>query len=214
MTEIAMPSRTVHVVDDDSTLRSFLSELLKTHNLEAVTYDSAQRFLAEFRPGTPGCLVLDVNLPGMSGLELQKELADRSIEIPIIILTGAGDVEMARNAFRSGVVDFVTKPFRNADLLECIHQALARDAVSRQRRAVLDNARSRFARLSSREREVIDQLVQGRSTKEIAFALSLSSKTVDVHRSNSMRKLEVSSVAELVRLYMTLKSDQEIGANP
>jgi FixJ family two-component response regulator len=200
-------SRTVFIVDDDPGVRTFLSQLVESNQWVPVTFETAKSFLENFQPGMPGCLVLDVNLPGMSGLELQKELSARKIEIPIVILTGEGDVGMARDAFKSGVVDFVEKPFKNADLLECIRTALARDEELRRRRVVSNDAQSRFARLSAREREVIDLLVQGHSTKEVALQLSLSPKTVDVHRANSMRKLEVDSVAEMVHLAVALRPE-------
>ncbi|MBK8267717.1 MAG: response regulator transcription factor [Planctomycetes bacterium] len=207
MTDAVTPPQIVFIVDDDASVRTFLAQLMETNKLPSMTFETARAFLENYRPGTPGCLVLDIHLPGMSGLDLQKELVSRGIEIPIIILTGAGDIGMAREAFKSGVVDFVTKPFKNAELLECIDRALARDIDLRRRNTVANDARTRFARLSAREREVVDLLVEGKSTKEIAFQLSLSPKTVDVHRANGMRKLDVNSIAEMVHLSVALGSE-------
>lgn len=207
MTDAVTPQQIVFIVDDDASVRTLLAQLVETKKLPSMTFETARAFLEEYQPGTPGCLVLDIHLPGMSGLDLQKELALRGIEIPIIILTGAGDIGMAREAFKSGVVDFVTKPFKNAELLECIDRAMARDIDLRRRNAVASDARTRFARLSAREREVVDLLVEGKSTKEIAFQLSLSPKTVDVHRANGMRKLDVNSIAEMVHLSVALGSE-------
>ncbi|HWL95302.1 MAG TPA: LuxR C-terminal-related transcriptional regulator, partial [Phycisphaerae bacterium] len=169
----------------------------------------AQSFLDAYDSTVSGCLVLDVNMPGMTGLELQKELIARGIKIPIVILTGGGDVSTARDAFRAGVVDFVLKPFHNAELLDCVAKALAKDAAMRAEEQVLRDARARFARLSERERQVIERIAEGKSTKEVAFEMSLSSKTVDSHRANSLKKMEVNSMAELFRLTMVLKGHKE-----
>ncbi|MBX3395478.1 MAG: response regulator transcription factor [Phycisphaerae bacterium] len=208
MSEHISPKPTVFFVDDDADIRALLGQIVATRGLASVGFERAQEFLDAFKPGAAGCLILDIQLPGMSGLELQHELRVRRIDIPIIIITGAGDIEMARNAFKSGVVDFVTKPFRPAELLESIDRALARDAENRRVREVVVEAERRFSKLSAREREVVDLLVAGKSTKEIAYHLSLSPKTVDVHRANSMRKIGVGSIAELVHLAVSLAPGQ------
>ncbi len=198
---------TVFVVDDDPDVRQFLERLVATRGWKCVSHETAQSFLDNHDPKTPGCLILDIGLPGMSGLELQRELADRRIQIPIIMLTGTGDIASAREAFRNGVVDFVQKPFRNNELLDCIDRALQADARLREQRAIQNDARERFGRLTPREREVVDLMVEGKTTKEIAFALSLSPKTVDVHRANGLRKMGIESVAELVRLSVALNAE-------
>lgn len=208
MSEFDSPKQTVFVVDDDADVRTLLGQIVATRGMQTTSFENAQEFLDAFEPGSAGCLILDIHLPGMSGLELQRELTNRDIDLPIIIITGAGDVEMARNAFKSGVVDFVTKPFRPAELLESVDRALVRDSENRRARAVVAEAERRFSKLSAREREVVDLLVTGKSTKEIAYHLSLSPKTVDVHRANSMRKVGVGSIAELVHLAVSLHSRQ------
>lgn len=195
---------TVFIVDDDRDVREFLERLVTSKGLHAATFESARAFLDHYDPSVPGCLVLDISMPGMSGLELQQELGNRRAEIPVIILTGKGDVAAARTAFRAGIVDFVLKPFRNRELLGSIDEALLRDAQARRRRASRDQVEAKFDQLSPRERQVADLMVEGKTTKEIAFHLGLSPKTVDVHRSNAMRKLEVDSLAELVRMAIIL----------
>ncbi len=202
-----MDGPTVFVVDDDPEILRLLADLLPAHGHHVKTYTTAGAFLEDYDLHQPGCLVLDINLPDISGLELQRRLTQERVEIPIVVLTGGSDINVAREAFRGGIVDFVPKPFQNQDLLAAVDEALLKDAQNRERREQLAEIRERFNRLSPREREVVDLMVDGRSTKEIAFQLGLSSKTIDVHRSNSMSKLEVDSVAELVRMAVALNPD-------
>lgn len=199
--------QTVFVVDDDPAVRQLLERLILSRELKCVAFESAHTFLESYDPSIHGCLILDITMPGMTGLELQRELTARSVEIPIIMLTGTGDIAAAREAFKNGVVDFVQKPFRNNELLDCIDRALAEDARLRETRAVQNDARERFGRLTPREREVVDLMVEGKTTKEIAFALSLSPKTVDVHRANGLRKMGIESIAELVKLAVALNGE-------
>ncbi len=208
---------TVFIVDDDRDVREFLERLVTSKGMRAATFESAQAFLDAYDPASPGCLVLDISMPGMSGLELQEELAKRRMPIPVIILTGKGDVATARAAFRGGIVDFVLKPFRNRELLGSIDEALLKDAEARGWHAHRNRMKERFDRLSPRECQVVDLMVDGKTTKEIAFHLGLSPKTVDVHRSNAMRKLQAGSLAELVRMAIILdprKAADGIGGIP
>lgn len=195
---------TVFVVDDDPEILHMLEDLLPAHGHRVKTYATAGAFLEDYDLHQPGCLVLDIKLPDINGLELQRRLAQERVDIPIVILTGGTDVTIARDAFRGGVVDFVLKPFRNRDLLAAVEEALLKDAQNRERREQISDIRERFDRLSPREREVVNLMVEGRSTKEIAYQLGLSPKTIDVHRANSMSKLEVDSVAEMVRMAVAL----------
>ncbi len=203
---------TIFIVDDEPQVRELLTRLISGRGWGAAAFEDAQAFLDAYNPAVRGCLILDIQLPGMSGLELQRELNARGVRIPIVILTGAGDVASAREAFRAGVVDFVTKPFRNAELLDCVARALEKDASIRFEQAIVSDASGRFARLSPREREVADLLVEGKSTKEIAYQLGLSPKTVDVHRANTMKKVGVESVVDLVHLAMALKSGRRLAS--
>ncbi len=208
---------TVFIVDDDRDVRGFLERLVTSKGMRAAAFESAHAFLDAYDPASPGCLVLDISMPGMSGLELQEELARRRMEIPVIILTGKGDVAAARAAFRAGIVDFVLKPFRNRELLDSIDEALLKDAEARGWQAHRNSMKVRFDRLSPREHQVADLMVDGKTTKEIAFQLGLSPKTVDVHRSNAMRKLQIDSLAELVRMAIILdphKAADGIGGAP
>jgi len=200
---------TVFIVDDDRDVREFLERLVTSKGMRAASFESARAFLDAYDPASPGCLVLDISMPGMSGLELQGELAKRGIEIPVIILTGKGDVPAARAAFRAGIVDFVLKPCRNRELLGSIDEALLKDAEARKRRADRNRVKGQFDRLSAREHQVADLMVDGKTTKEIAFQLGLSPKTVDVHRSNAMRKLDVDSLAKLVRMAIILDPSKQ-----
>jgi len=191
---------TVFIVDDDGAVRHSLALLVKSMALRAETFESARAFLDEYDPGRPGCLVLDIRMPLMSGLELQQVLAERSIAIPIIFITGHGDVSMAVHAMRAGAVDFVEKPFKDQDLLDRINQALTLD---RQRRAAadqLDSIRVRFASLTPRELEVMQRIVQGQANKVIALELGVSERTVEIHRAKVMSKTGAKSLAELVAM--------------
>jgi len=189
---------TVFVVEDDEAVRDALCMLVETVGLKCKTYRTAQDFLSDYDPGEPGCLVADVRMPGMSGLELQAKLAKDGIDIPIVIITGHGDVHMAVKALKSGAVDFVQKPFRDHTLLNSILKAVVIDARKRRKSVERSQLDAKLAELTSREREVMDLLVTGKSTREVARELNISSKTVDIHRRRILDKMEVRSVVELV----------------
>lgn len=193
---------TVFVVDDDSAMRESLCWLIESIGLKACAYDSASAFLDAFDPAVPGCLVVDVRMPGMSGLELHAKLSENENALPVLIITGHGDVPMAVRAMKNGAFDFLEKPFNDQALLERIQQALAHD--QQQREAQLRDAdyQARLQSLSARERQVMDLVVKARLNKQIAASLELSEKTVESHRANVMRKLGVNTVVELVRLVM------------
>jgi FixJ family two-component response regulator len=190
---------TVFVVDDDSAVRGAISRLLKSVGLKAETYGSAQGFLDGYDSDCPGCLVLDVRMPGMSGLDLQETLIAKRISIPVIIITGHADVPMAVRALKLGALSFIEKPFSDQLLLDSIQQAITEDAKSRRKRANLAVTTERIASLTPREREVMDMVVAGKTNKVIAIELELSQKTVEFHRSNVMKKMGVETVVELVR---------------
>lgn len=190
----------VHVVDDDETVRDSLRFLLESLRVPVRTHASAREFLSTYDPGQSGCLVLDVRMPEISGLQLQEELAQRRIRIPIVMITGHGDVPMAVRAMKAGAFDFLPKPFNGQDLLECVQRALAADTDYRREDAQRRAATEHMELLTSREREVLDQLLAGRSNKLVARQLTISVKTVEVHRRKIMEKMAVRSVAELVAL--------------
>jgi len=191
---------TVHVVDDGPAMRESLRWLLESASLTAETYGSAVEFLERFDPSKPGCLVLDVRMPEMTGLELQKELSARGIAIPIIFITAFGEVSAAVRACKGGALDFIEKPFSDQRLLEAIHDALARDRVVRSAQAERAAIAARAALLTRREKQVIEQVIDGKTNRAIAQDLGLSHRTVEVHRGRGMEKLRVQTVAELVRL--------------
>lgn len=193
---------TVFVVDDDDGVRKGLDLLLRSVGLNVEVFSGAPEFLEEYNPDRPGCLVLDVRMPGMSGLELQERLKTEQIDIPIILLTGHGDVPMAVRAVQAGAVDFIEKPFREQVLLDRIQQALLLDAQRRQNRAQRAGVASRLANLTPREREVLRLVVSGKHNKSIAADLGVTVKTIEFHRSKIMEKTQADSVAELVRLVM------------
>ena len=205
------PEPTVFVVDDDRAMRDSLSWLLDSVGLRVRSYATAAEFLADHDPAQPGCLVLDVRMPGMSGLDLQAELARRGVELPTIVITGHAEVSMAVRAVKAGAIDFIEKPFSDQLLLDRVRQALQIDLEARDVRRRREDARRRLATLTAREREVLDLVVAGKANKEIASALGVSPKTVEVHRAHVMSKMCVDSLAELIRI--TLLAG-EIRENP
>ena len=205
------PEPTVFVVDDDRAMRDSLSWLLDSVGLRVRSYATAAEFLADHDPAQPGCLVLDVRMPGMCGLDLQAELARRGVELPTIVITGHAEVSMAVRAVKAGALDFIEKPFSDQLLLDRVRQALEIDLEVREVRRRREDALRRLATLTAREREVLNLVVAGKQNKEIASELGVSPKTVEVHRAHVMSKMCVDSLAELIRI--TLLAG-EIRENP
>lgn len=201
------PEGKVFIVDDDQAMRQSLRWLLESAGLEVETFDSAQRFLDAYYPGRAGCLLLDVRMPGMSGLDLQAYLKRQEIAIPIVIITGHGDVGMAVQAMRMGAMDFVEKPFGDEALLASLWRALDQGQRDRDRRARQAEILANLATLTPREHEVMDMVTGGRSNREIAETLGVSAKTVEVHRSRVMEKMQAGSLAELVRMAVLVQKD-------
>jgi FixJ family two-component response regulator len=199
------PDPIIFVVDDDPSLRHALTNLLRSVGLHVETFGSAREFLAGPRPDAPGCVVLDVRLPGLSGLDLQRELAAAQLDLPIIFITGYGDIPMTVRAMKAGAVEFLTKPFRDQDLLDAIQHALERDRVAWHWRAALAAVRQCYDRLTPREREVMRLVVAGLLNKQIAAELGISEIMVKVHRGQVMRKMQAASVADLVRMAAHLR---------
>ena len=201
---------TIFVVDDDDAVRTSLRLLLKSVGLPVETFAAAQEFLAAFDAERAGCLVLDIRMPGMSGLELQQRMNDIHAIIPIVFITGHGDVPMAVEAMQHGAVDFIQKPFRDQDLIERINQALEKDGDNRAGLKERDAIRRRIEQLTPREREVLALVTQGKANKVIALDLNVSQRTVEIHRARVMEKMGASSLAHLVR--MAIEADGAAGA--
>ena len=191
---------TVFVIDDDASVRDALKSLIRSVGLEVELFGSTQEFLGRAQPDAPACLVLDVRLPGKSGLEFQRDLAEAGVRVPIIFITAHGDIPMSVRAMKAGAVEFLTKPFRDQDLLDAIQVALDRDQARYQRDMEVAALRKRLASLTPREREVLPLVVAGLPNKQIAAELGTSETTVKVHRSQLMRKMAADSVADLVRM--------------
>lgn len=198
----------VLVVDDDLSVREALSSLIRSVGLRVETFASAQEFLAFQRPDAPACLVLDVRMPGQSGLELQRELSRVNSEIPIIFITGHGDIPMTVRAMKAGAVDFLPKPFRDQDLLDAIAHSLERDEATRRQRAELGEIQARYDTLTPREREVIDLIMRGMRNKQSAAELGITEITVKVHRHNAMQKMAARSVPALVGMVERLRQSR------
>jgi RNA polymerase sigma factor (sigma-70 family) len=190
----------VFVVDDDASVRSSLKFLLSTVGLQTETFDSADAFLHRKGVDVPSCLVLDVRLPGLSGLDFQRELATRHICIPIVFLTGHGDIPMSVRAMKAGAVEFLTKPFRDQDLLDAVRVALDRDRARREQESEITDIRGRFDCLTSREQEVVSMVVAGMLNKQIAAELGTAESTVKVQRSRAMEKMQAESLADLIKM--------------
>jgi FixJ family two-component response regulator len=203
----AMPdaNSTVFVIDDDPELRASVARLLRSVGQDATLFASISEFLEADPPDGPTCLVLDVRLPGRSGLDLQRELAAANRELPIIFMTGHGDIPMSVQAMKGGAIEFLTKPFRDQDLLDAIEVGLARDRTRRQNERDLADLRQRFASLSPREREIMIQVARGRLSKQIAFDFGIAEATVKVHRSRLMQKMKAGSLPALSRMADKLK---------
>jgi FixJ family two-component response regulator len=195
-----MSEAIVFVIDDDESIRDALKSLIRSVGLSVETFASAHDFLQRQRPDIPGCLILDVRMPGLSGLDLQRDLTDANIQLPIIFITGHGDIPMSVRAMKAGAVEFLTKPFRDQDLLDAIQQALERDRLTRSQRA--DNAEllNRYHSLTPRETEVFGLVVKGLLNKQIALQLGTSEITVKLHRRQVMEKMHADSLADLVRM--------------
>ena len=206
------PDPIVFVVDDDPSVRRAIKRLVESVGLHVEVFGSAQEFLQAARPDTSSCLVLDIRLPGISGLDFQRELAAANIHIPIIFITAHGDIPMTVRAMKAGAVEFLTKPFRDQDLLDSIQIALERDRARRQREAEIGILRERFGLLTSREREVVARVVSGMLNKQIAAEIGTAENTVKVHRSRAMEKLQAQSLADLVKMVERLQSSIAIAS--
>jgi FixJ family two-component response regulator len=193
-------NQVVFVIDDDPSMRGAIKRLAGAVGLTVQTFPSGQEFLGSDLPDAPGCVVADVRMPGLSGLELQQEMSARGITFPMIFITGHGDIPMSVQAMKAGAIEFLTKPFRDQDLLDAIRQAIARDDVARDQRAELAVLRKLFDSLTPREREVMTSVVAGQLNKQIAVQLGASEKTIKVHRAHVMNKMQAASLAELVRM--------------
>jgi FixJ family two-component response regulator len=195
-----MSGPTVHIVDDDGALREALDSLFRSVGLETRLFGAAQDFLRSGHVHDPGCLVLDVRLPGLSGLDFQAQLNAADIQMPVVLMTGHGDIPMTVRGMKAGAVDFLAKPFRDQDMLDAVMAAIERDRAQRAERSGLDAVRRRYETLTARERQVMGLVAEGLMNKQIAFELGLSEITIKIHRSSAMRKMEARSVVEFVRM--------------
>lgn len=196
---------TVHIVDDDPSMLKYLSELVSTIDYNSKTYDNANEFLSSYADDGVGCLVLDLRLPGISGLELHQQLAGFNIDLPVIMISGFGDVSTAVKAMKAGVLDFLEKPFKGQDLLDLIHNAVSQHKLDRQKNNNQNKTIERINSLTKREKEVMQHVVTGTLNKDIAKQLEISVKTVEVHRANVMEKMDASSIADLVRMSLEVE---------
>lgn len=199
----------VFIIDDDASVRDALKRLIRSVGLRVELFGSAREFLQRGRPDVPSCLVLDVRLPGIGGLDLQRQLADANVQTPIIFITAHGDIPMSVRAMKAGAVEFLTKPFRDQDLLDAIQIALERDRARLQREAEIAVLRERFESLTLREREVVAMVVSGMPNKQIAGKIGITENTVKVHRSRGMEKMQAQSLADLVKMVERLEIPTE-----
>ncbi|WP_280155100.1 response regulator [Piscinibacter sp. XHJ-5] len=197
---MSAPEPIVHVIDDEADVRQALALLMRSVNLKSRTYASAQEFLADYESGSPGCLVVDVRLPGMSGLELQERLTQAGIALPVIVMTGHGDIQMAVRAMRAGALDFVEKPFHDQALLDRVHEGIERSLHLQDVAGERGELQRRYASLTEREKQVMAQVIEGRQNKLIADELGLSTRTVETHRAHIIEKMGATSLSHLVRM--------------
>lgn len=200
------PAPTVFIVDDEEPICDAVGLLLRSVGIQTLAFTDPQRFLSEYTPDLPGCLIVDVRMPGMSGLEVQRVLSERRCSLPVIFITGHGDVPMAVEAMRNGAFDFLQKPFNDDDLIRRVQKALEQDARERSELQRTDEIGARWESLTAREREVAECLVDGAANKAIAMDLDISERTVELHRARVMQKMEVRSIAQLVKLVMMLRA--------